>query len=216
MTRSWFVVPAAAIFLILPGANAQRFPGPALYAAYPQQGWEVPPQEFNEIQRRGYHEGVEGAHKDYANHRNPDVNNRDEYRHPDDVPGDLHRAYREAFRIGYERAAAHLWGAPPPPPGAYAPGPVPPPEAPPMRQLPPNLDPNYRWDTSGLASDVARQGFRDGIEGAKKDYGNRRAPDVNNRDEYRRPDVPEQFRHDYREGFRRGYQAAATRLWGPA
>ena len=221
MTPTWFVAPAAALILgvavLSPAPTLAAMPDPAFSGQ--QYGWDVPPQEFNEIQRRGFHDGVEGAHKDYANHRNPDVNNRDEYRHPDDVPGELHRAYREAFRRGYDVAASHLWGGPlpppPPPPGAYAPGP-PPPEPAPMRELPPTWDPNYRWDTSGLASDIARQGFHDGIEGAKKDYGNRRAPDVNNRDEFRHPSVPEGYGHDYREGFRRGYEAAARRLWGPA
>jgi hypothetical protein len=217
MTRTWFVVPAAALVLGVaafnPTPSAAAAPEPAFSGQ--QYGWDVPPQEYNEVQRRGFHDGVEGAHKDRGNGRRPDVNNRDEYRHPEGVPDELHRAYREAFRRGYEQAAAHLWGAPPPPPGAYAPGP-PPPVPQPMRPLPPGWDPNYRWDMRGVDSDIARRGFHDGLEGAQKDYGNRRNPDVNNRDEYRHPDVPEQFQHDYREGFRRGYQAAARRLWGPA
>jgi hypothetical protein len=217
MTPTWFVVPAAALVLGVAAFNptppSAAVPEPAFSGQ--QYGWDVPPQEYNEVQRRGFHDGVEGAHKDRGNGRRPDVNNRDEYRHPEGVPDELRHAYREAFRRGYEQAAAHLWGAPPPPPGAYAPGP-PPPEPPPMRPLPPGWDPNYRWDMSGVESDIARRGFHDGLEGAQKDYGNRREPDVNNRDEYRHPDVPEQFQHDYREGFRRGYEAAARRLWGPA
>jgi hypothetical protein len=36
-----------------------------------------------------------------------DVNNRDEYRHPD-VTHDMRKAYRDAFRRGYEQAMSHL------------------------------------------------------------------------------------------------------------
>ena len=69
--------------------------------------WEAPPAEFNDIQRRGFHDGIEGARKDVENHRRPDVNNRDEYRHPN-VPPEVRRAYREAFRRGYQQAMSHL------------------------------------------------------------------------------------------------------------
>lgn len=71
--------------------------------------WEAPPGEFNEIQRRGFHDGVEGARKDVDNHRRPDVNNRDEYRHPN-VPREMRRDYRDAFRRGYQQAMSHLAG----------------------------------------------------------------------------------------------------------
>ena len=71
--------------------------------------WEAPPGEFNDIQRRGFHDGIEGARKDVGNHRRPDVNNRDEYRNPD-VPRNMRRAYRDAFRRGYQQAMSHLMG----------------------------------------------------------------------------------------------------------
>jgi len=71
--------------------------------------WDTPPGEFNDIQRRGFHDGIEGARKDVDNHRRPDVNNRDEYRHPD-VPPEMRRAYRDAFRRGYQKAMSHLMG----------------------------------------------------------------------------------------------------------
>jgi len=73
--------------------------------------WDTPPQEFREIQRQGYHDGIEGARKDFDNHRTPDVNNREEYRHPN-VPHSAREDYREGFRRGYERAMSHLMGAP--------------------------------------------------------------------------------------------------------
>jgi hypothetical protein len=69
--------------------------------------WNMPPQEFRDIQRQGYHDGIEGARKDYDNHRRPDVNNRDEYRHPH-VPESARADYREGYRRGYETAVDHL------------------------------------------------------------------------------------------------------------
>jgi hypothetical protein len=53
--------------------------------------------------------------------------------------------------------------------------------------------------------DAARRGFQDGLNGAQKDFENRRRWNVNNRDEYRNPSVPGPLRRDYRMGFKRGY-----------
>jgi hypothetical protein len=61
---------------------------------------------------------------------------------------------------------------------------------------------------------VERQGFHDGIEGARKDAENHRPPNVRNRDEYRRPDVPRRDRRAYREGFRRGYRVGVEHMMG--
>ena len=72
-----------------------------------QDGWENPPAEFREIQRQGYHDGIEGARKDFDNHRRPDVNNREEYRHPH-VEASAREDYREGFRRGYDTATDHL------------------------------------------------------------------------------------------------------------
>lgn len=71
------------------------------------RAWDTPPQEFRDIQRQGFHDGIEGARKDYDNHRRPDVNNRDEYRHPH-VPDSARADYREGFRRGYDTAMDHL------------------------------------------------------------------------------------------------------------
>ncbi len=61
---------------------------------------------------------------------------------------------------------------------------------------------------------ACRQGFQAGIEGALKDFGNRRTPDPNNREEYRHPNVPYQMQEAFREGFRRGYQMTMSELMG--
>ncbi|HKF47570.1 MAG TPA: hypothetical protein VKB38_09455 [Terracidiphilus sp.] len=280
------IVPAhAAAFTLSPQPNGQ----------YGQQGgWDAPPREFNDIQRRGFRDGVEGARHDFGNNRRPDVNNRDEYRHPDSIPPGLREAYRDAFRRGYNVAASHLWSEAPPPvvPAPVFPAPAPPPpprssyggdggddwgarglrsdaerqgyregsqEARKDYQFQRRPDPDdheeyrnpyvaaqfvdeYRegfmrgyevqwsqlsgerswqnpgdpsqWNAPDRFTDMQRQGFRDGIQGAQRDFGNHRRPDPNNRDEYRNPNVPSELRGEYREGFRRGYEMAATRLWG--
>lgn len=108
------VVPALALLLGASCLVSSR--ASALVLGPPAQGygqahgdWETPPGEFNDVQRRGFHDGIEGARKDADNHRRPDVNNRDEYRHPD-VPREMRKAYRDAFRRGYEQAMSHMMG----------------------------------------------------------------------------------------------------------
>jgi hypothetical protein len=104
-----FMIPALALMPIVPMLVAA---GPGIEPAaaapilvYGQEPWEVPPGEFNDIQRRGFHDGIEGARKDYGNHRRPDVDNREEYRNSD-LPPDLREPYRAAFRRGYQMAAS--------------------------------------------------------------------------------------------------------------
>lgn len=63
------------------------------------------------------------------------------------------------------------------------------------------------WDAppSDYTRDIQRNGFRDGMQGAQRDFDNRRRPNVNNRDEYRNYRGPE--RRVYRQAFDRGYRA---------
>jgi hypothetical protein len=111
MKLNRLAVPALAIALATPGlVFAQSYPQPG--SGYGQAGgWDSPPQEFKDIQRQGYHDGIEGARKDFDNHRRPDVNNRDEYRHPH-VPSSARADYRDGFRRGYETATSHLMSGP--------------------------------------------------------------------------------------------------------
>jgi hypothetical protein len=114
MMRNRLAVSVLALTLATPGlVFAQPFaaPAPAIQDHDRGQDWNTPPQEFRDIQRQGYHDGIEGARKDYDNHRRPDVNNRDEYRHPH-VPDSAKADYREGFRRGYETAMDHLAGGP--------------------------------------------------------------------------------------------------------
>ncbi len=92
-------------------AVAQYYgPPPPPPQAYGQGGWDAPPAEFQEAMRRGFHDGIEGARKDFQNHRPPNVNNRDEFRNPHFIaPPDRHD-YREGFRRGYAIAVSHIYG----------------------------------------------------------------------------------------------------------
>ena len=114
MMRNQFAISALALALSTSGfAIAQPFAAPARAFQYQDhdhdrdRDWNTPPQEFRDIQRQGYHDGIEGARKDYDNHRRPDVNNRDEYRHPH-VPESARADYRESFRRGYDTAWDHM------------------------------------------------------------------------------------------------------------
>jgi hypothetical protein len=110
MMRNRLAVSALAVALVTSGyVVAQPYASTA--SAYAQEhGWDSPPQEFRDIQRQGFHDGIEGARKDYDNHRRPDVNNRDEYRHPH-VPDSARADYREGFQRGYQVGMDHLMEA---------------------------------------------------------------------------------------------------------
>jgi ribosome modulation factor len=98
------------------GAQGALAQGPP--PAYGNQGygyheaWEDS-HSGDQIARRGFHDGIEGARKDYENHRRPDVNNRDEFRHPDDVSKHDRHEYREAFQQGYQEGVEHYYGGGP-------------------------------------------------------------------------------------------------------
>ena len=62
---------------------------------------------------------------------------------------------------------------------------------------------------------LENRGYQDGMVGAERDFQNHRRPDVNNRDEYRRPYFAFSWQqHEYREGFRRGYYMRARQIYG--
>lgn len=164
-----------------------------------REGWDAPPREFSDIQRQGFHDGIEGALKDMQNHRQPDPNNRDEYRHPN-VPRELRDAYRDGFRHGYDRGVQYLMGGPP----AQQPVPV----------QSPMHDREDHSMAYGPNAEVMTHGFQDGMEGALRDLENHRQPDPNNRDEFRHPNVPYNLQDAYRDGFRHGYERALEMLTG--
>ena len=100
--------------------------------------------------------------------------------------------------LGSTAAASAQYYGPPPPQQGYYNG------APAWDAVPPEF------------REAQQRGFQDGIRGARKDFENHRRPDVNNRDEYRNPKfIRPEDRHDYREGFRRGYYVAVRHMYGP-
>ena len=109
MNTFYRLATSSTIFLLLSSPavmHAQYAPQPG-----PQPGgaWSNAPSEFNDAQRRGFQDGMEGARKDYENHRTPNVNNRDEYRHPNVSKG-LRHEYREGFQRGYDAGVRHMMG----------------------------------------------------------------------------------------------------------
>jgi len=183
--------------------------------------WDSPPGEMQDIQRQGFRDGIMGARNDFDNHRPWNVNNRDEYRHPH-VPRGQRDAYRDGFQRGYERGEAHLTGQDQGPPPGF--GRVPPPE---MGHGPdgdrgpgmgPGMGPGGPGPQPGMGmgpgGDVRRHGFEEGIEGALRDLDNHRQADLDNRDEFRNPNVPFELRDAYRDGYRAGYARGMAALAG--
>jgi len=105
MKSRLLLIPALA-FALLSGtrhANAQES-----YYGQPQFGYDRH-QAVEAWEQRGFYEGAKGADRDYWNHRRPDVNNRDEYRDLDDVPGWARHEYREGFRRGYYERVRQIY-----------------------------------------------------------------------------------------------------------
>ncbi len=146
----------------------------------------------NEAERRGYRDGLEEARHDVQSNRNTDPDDQPQFRDPP-VPPPMADEYREGFMRGYEVALSQLTGGRP------------------WEARDGNIE---QWAPPERFSEWQRRGFHDGIDGARKDYGNHRRPSVFNREEYREPRVPPEVARDYRRGFRRGYEMAASRLWG--
>ncbi len=69
--------------------------------------WMQPPAEFKEMQKQGFHAGVQAAVKDYDKHRDPDLERHKEYVHPK-VDKSYVPDYRDGYRQGYNDAYKHL------------------------------------------------------------------------------------------------------------
>lgn len=104
MRLSRFLFAALAIALASSARTslAQQFYGPAQYGYglhASEEAWE----------QRGFYDGVQGAERDFGNHRQPNVNNREEYRDPDFIPGWARHEYREGFRRGYYKRVRQIY-----------------------------------------------------------------------------------------------------------
>jgi hypothetical protein len=56
-------------------------------------------------------------------------------------------------------------------------------------------------------NEIARQGFHDGFEAARRDVARNAPPDFERHPKFRNPQVPPPAIEDYRHGFREGYHA---------
>lgn len=70
-----------------------------------------------------------------------------------------------------------------------------------------------RWDQPPSEyRDVQRQGFRDGMAAARRDFENHRSRDADDHEMYKHPRVERDLRDDYRAGFKEGYSRAMHHL----
>ena len=114
MKIMWFSVPALALCIAAPAAiqasahEAQPLPSAAQYQDR-DHDWDRPPESYSEeAERRGFHEGIEAARRDYMDRRHADADDHDVYKHPP-VDGDHARhEFREGFKEGYRRAMDHM------------------------------------------------------------------------------------------------------------
>ena len=86
-------------------AHASAVPAQPQYQG--QGRWDEAPSEYRDVQRQGFHDGMEAARRDYDHHSRKDADDHDEYRHPR-VERGLVGDYRSAFKEGYSRAKQHL------------------------------------------------------------------------------------------------------------
>ena len=108
MRRRW-----ASTIAILALMAATAAPPQVHAAAAPQDGimsnlpWNQPPAEFKEMQRKGFHDGVQAAIKDYDKHRDPDLERHKGFVHPK-VDKSYVPDYRDGYKRGYNDAYRHM------------------------------------------------------------------------------------------------------------
>jgi hypothetical protein len=74
-----------------------------------QEGqWEPmePQGQWSDAWHHGFHEGVEAARRDMRENRRTDMDDHEQYRHPN-VPRDMRRDFREGFARGYHMVMEH-------------------------------------------------------------------------------------------------------------
>jgi hypothetical protein len=72
-----------------------------------QFGWQQPPNEYNDVQRQGFHAGLDAARHDIDGGLAPDPQRHSDFRHPQGVPQNLHDDFRHGFENGYQTAYQH-------------------------------------------------------------------------------------------------------------
>jgi hypothetical protein len=114
MNIKWFSIPALALCIAAPGAikaiahEAQPAPSAAQYQDHDRdRDWDRTPDGYRDVQRQGFHEGMEAARRDYMEHRHADADDHDVYKHPPVDERDR-RIFRDGFKEGYRRAMDHM------------------------------------------------------------------------------------------------------------
>lgn len=113
MNIKWIAPSLLALCVACPGVlKVKASEAPSLTKASLSQDqdrdrWDQPPDAYRDAQRRGFHEGVEAARRDFADHRHADADDHDVYKHPP-VDESARQDFREGFREGYHRAIDHL------------------------------------------------------------------------------------------------------------
>src|SRR5579863_4209702 len=111
MNRKYLWVSAVAVSLGLPAGMAtvpaHAATAPAAPGFYQERPWDQPPDEYRDVQRQGFHDGIEAARRDYENHSRKDADDHERYRHPP-VDRDMRNDYRDGFRRGYQVAMDHM------------------------------------------------------------------------------------------------------------
>jgi hypothetical protein len=110
MKLTRFALAALALSLAVPVfLTAQNGPPPN----HDRGGWDAPPQEFRDVQRQGFRDGLQAGRSDFARHKQPNAEQRKEFRRPP-VPPPSRDEYREGFRRGYDSAFSHFREGPGP------------------------------------------------------------------------------------------------------
>jgi len=113
MTGKWFAFSVLALSLGATGSYTAKAwatpPTPATPTLVQDRDdhWDAPPEEFRDVQRQGFHDGIDAARKDFDHHRESDVDHHDSYRHPH-VDRSMREDYRDGFRRRYDKAMHHL------------------------------------------------------------------------------------------------------------
>ena len=119
MKKNLIPTAALAIGLAIPGGllAVQAHAAAANSAAAAVQDhddqnrdWQRAPDQYNDAQRRGFHDGIEAARRDAESHRRKDADDHRMFKHPP-VDRENRDRYREGFRRGYEAGMQHMMGS---------------------------------------------------------------------------------------------------------
>ncbi len=157
--------------------------------------WDTPPDGLQDIQLKGFREGIASARKDFDKHREPNVQDRVEYRNPH-LPAEQKEPYRDGFSRGYERGASHFIAGPDQPVSLPEPQ---------MREPALTASQSLASADPAQGSEVQRRGFQDGMAHARIDLDTNHRPRVNDRDESSQQKLPPDLRLQYLAAFRQGY-----------